>query len=148
MFEPRLKHNTRKIICIIFFIFYLIISGCGGNTGIINGGFYKNEQGDFLSSYYIYDFVSEEKISNHVLESFHVFGQLTINYYFSHNSNIPSNSIKHAKSIENAKSIIISHSYNIKYIGIKDRMANTSIIDCLVNPDNEFCNGKLPIFSN
>ena len=42
--------------------------GCE-NKGIINGGYYKNDNMDRINTYHLYDFISIEKVKKHAMES-------------------------------------------------------------------------------
>ena len=81
--------------------------GCG-NKGIISGGYYKNSNMDRLNTYYLYDFISKEKVKNHAMESVYTKGGTTANYYFSYNSKIPSHSLELAKSLSEANKLIVT----------------------------------------
>ena len=98
----------------------LVFWGCD-SKGIINGGYYKNDNMDRLNTYYLYDFISIEKVKKHAMESVYTKGSTTSNYYFSYNSNIPSHSLALAKSLSEANKLIDDYSYNIKYAFFRNK---------------------------
>ena len=54
----------KTVLLIVPLLFIgLAFWGCD-NKGIINGGYYKNDNMDRLNTYYLYDFVSIEKVKN------------------------------------------------------------------------------------
>ena len=113
--------------------------GCG-NKGIINGGYYKNSNMDRLNTYYLYDFISKEKVKNHAMESVYTKGGTTANYYFSYNSKIPSHFLELAKSLSEAYKLIDDYSYNIKYVFIRNNSGEMRFVDCSESPDDKLCN--------
>ena len=117
----------------------LVIWGCD-NKGIINGGYYKNDKMDRLNTYYLYDFISIEKVKKHAMESAYTKGSTTANYYFSYNSNIPSHSLKLVKSLSEANKLINVYSSNIKYAFIRNKLGETKFVDCSKSPDEKLCN--------
>ena len=113
--------------------------GCG-NKGIISGGYYKNSNMDRLNTYYLYDFISKEKVKNHAMESVYTKGGTTANYYFSYNSKIPSHSLELAKSLSEANKLNDDYSYNIKYAFIRNNSGVMRLVDCSESPDDKLCN--------
>ena len=113
--------------------------GCG-NKGIISGGCYKNSNMDRLNTYYLYDFISKEKVKNHAMESVYTKGGTTANYYFSYNSKIPSHSLELAESLSEANKLIDDYSYNIKYVFIRNNSGEMRFVDCSESPDDKLCN--------
>ena len=106
----------------------LIFCGCD-NKGIINGGYYYDNM-DRLNTYYLYDFVSIEKVKKHAMESAYTIGSTTANYYFSYNSNIPSHSLELANSLSEANQLIDDYSYNIKYAFFRNKSGEMKFVDC------------------
>ena len=125
---------------ITLFVFIgLAFWGCD-KKGIINGGDYKNDNMDRLNTYYLYDFVSIEKIKKHAMESAYTVGSTTANYYFSYNSNIPSHSLDLVKNLSEANKLINDYSYNIKYAFIRDKSGEINFVDCSESPNDKLCN--------
>ena len=113
--------------------------GCE-NKGIINGGYYKNDNMDRINTYHLYDFISTEKVKMHAMESAYTKGSTTANYYFSYNSNIPSHSLQLVKSLSEANKLIAVYSSNIKYVFIKNKLGEMKFVDCSKSPNEELCN--------
>ena len=127
----------KHIVPLLLFI-GLAFWGCD-NKGIINGGYYKNDNMDRLNTYYLYDFVSIEKVKKHAMESAYTKGSTTANYYFSYNSNIPSHSLELVKSLSEANKLIDDYSYNIKYAFIRNKSGEMRFVDCSESPNDNLC---------
>ena len=95
---------------------------------------------DRLNTYYLYDFISKEKVKNHAMESVYTKGRTPANYYFSYNSKIPSHSLELAKSLSEANKLIDDYSYNIKYAFIRNNSGEMRFVDCSESPDDKLCN--------
>jgi len=127
-----------RYISLLLFI-GLAFWGCE-NKGIINGGYYKNDNMDRINTYHLYDFISIEKVKEHAMESAYTKGSTTANYYFSYNSNIPSHSLQFVKSLSEANKLIAVYSTNIKYAFIKNKLGEMKFVDCSKSPNEELCN--------
>ena len=88
--------------------------------GIYEQGYYINEKNNRINTYYVYDFVSKEKIKMHAMKSEHTIGSSTANYYFSYNANIPNQALVLAESLSEANKLIDDYSYGIKYAFIRN----------------------------
>ena len=117
----------KKTVLFISLFIGLAFWGCD-NKGIINGGYYKNDNMDRLNTYYLYDFVSIEKVKKHAMESAYTMGSTTANYYFSYNSNIPSHSLELVKSLSEANKLIDDYFYNIKYAYIRNKSGEMKFV--------------------
>jgi len=130
----------KTVLLIVPLLFIgLAFWGCD-NKGIINGGYYKNDNMDRLNTYYLYDFVSIEKVKKHAMKSAYTMGSTTANYYFSYNSNIPSHSLELVKSLSEANKLIDDYSYNKKYAFIRNKSGEIKFVDCSESPNDKLCN--------
>ena len=93
-----------------------------------------------LNTYYLYDYISKEKVKKHAMESAYINGSRTANYYFSYNSKIPSHSLALAKTLSEANKIIDDYSYNIKYVFIRNKSGEMRFVDCSELPVDKLCN--------
>ena len=73
--------------------------------GIIKGGSYIGKDNYNINAYYLYDFVTMDKVREHATFSSENDEGIVINYYFSHNSNIPSQSLEFSTDLNNAKEL-------------------------------------------
>mgnify|MGYP001158746736 CR=1 FL=1 len=135
------KHFIFTFTCLL-----LIIFSCNDVKSIIDGGSFADPGGNSIKTFYIYDYVNLKKLNDHLRKTSSSAGSTTVNYYFSHNSNIPSSSLKYSKSITDAKNIIKGFSHSIKYIGLKDSLGNFKLISCAKTPLNKYCNCSEPSF--
>ena len=126
----------------------LTIFSCRDVKSIIDGGAFIDTGGNTIKTFYIYDYVNPNKLNNHLRKTSSSGESTTANYYFSHNSNIPSSSLKYAKSITDAKNIIKDYCHSIKYIGLKDSLGIFKLISCADAPVNKYCSCSEPSFQN
>ena len=117
----------------------LTIFSCSDVKSIIDGGAFADPSGNSIKTFYIYDYVNLNKLNDHLRKTSSPDQSTTVNYYFSHNSNIPSSSLKYAKSIPDAKNIIKDYCHSIKYIGLKDSLGIFTLISCADAPTNKYC---------
>ena len=127
--------EKRIILTVMVMIFF---SNCN-KEGIINGGGFISASKDRVSAFYLYDFVSMEDVEEHASSLDHSIGRLTASYYFSHNSNIPSQSLRLSKDLQEAKSVIGQYSFNIKYAFLRDKNGYERLVDCMEIPDDDLC---------
>ena len=132
----------------MFNYFYVIIGiglislGCNSKkikTGIYNQGFYISEKNDRINTFYIYDFVSDETIKKHAMNSVYSIGSITENYYFSYNANIPSQDLVSAESLSEAKKLINDYSYGIKYAFNRSNSGDIIFVNCAISPQHHLC---------
>ena len=126
----------------------LTIFSCRDVKSIIDGGAFTDKGGNTIKTFYIYDYVNRNKLNDHLRKTSGSGESTTANYYFSHNSNIPSSSLKYAKSITDAKNIIKDYCHSIKYIGLKDSLGIFKLISCADAPMNKYCSCSEPSFQN
>tara|TARA_B100000674_G_C37822038_1_gene906292 strand:+ start:711 stop:1175 length:465 start_codon:yes stop_codon:yes gene_type:complete len=126
----------------------LTIFSCRDVKSIIDGGAFTDTGGNTIKTFYIYDYVNRNKLNDHLRKTSSSGESTTANYYFSHNSNIPSSSLKYAKSITDAKNIIKDYCHSIKYIGLKDSLGIFKLISCADAPMNKYCSCSEPSFQN
>ena len=126
----------------------LTIFSCSDVKSIIDGGAFADSSGNSIKTFYIYDYVNFNKLNDHLRKTSSPNQSTTVNYYFSHNSNIPSSSLKYAKSIKDAKNIIKDYCHSIKYIGLKDSLGIFTLISCADAPKNEYCSCSELSFQN
>ena len=126
----------------------LTIFSCRDVKSIIDGGAFTDTGGNTIKTFYIYDYVNPDKLNDHLRETSSPDQSTTVNYYFSHNSNIPSSSLKYAKSFTDAKNIIKDYCHSIKYIGLKDSLGIFKLISCADAPVNKYCSCSEPSFQN
>jgi len=116
----------------------IIIPSCN-KDGIINGGGFISDDQDRVSAFYLYDYVSSEDVEFHASSLDHSQGQMTAIYYFSHNSNIPTQALRMSKDLHEAKSIMGQYSFNIKYAFLRDSNGNERFVGCLDGPKDDLC---------
>ena len=124
----------------------LTIFSCRDVKSIIDAGAFTDTGGNTIKTFYIYDYVNPNKLNDHLRKTSSSGKSTTANYYFSHNSNIPSSSLKYAKSITDAKNIIKDYCHSIKYIGLKDSLGIFKLINCADAPMNKYCSCSEPSF--
>jgi len=127
--------DKRIILTLMVMIFF---SSCD-KEGIINGGAFISASKDRVSAFYLYDFISMEDVEVHASSLDHSIGRLTASFYFSHNSNIPSQDLRLSKDLQEAKSVIGQYSYNIKYAFLRDKNGFERLVNCMEIPDDDLC---------
>jgi len=138
----------KKYFKIVAAYLLLTIFSCSDVKSIIDGGAFADPSGNSIKTFYIYDYVNFNKLNDHLRKTSSPNQSTTVNYYFSHNSNIPSSSLKYAKSITDAKNIIKDYCHSIKYIGLKDSLGIFMLISCADAPTNEYCSCSELSFQN
>ena len=138
----------KKYFKIVDAYLLLTIFSCSDVKSIIDGGAFADPSGNSIKTFYIYDYVNFNKLNDHLRKTSSPNQSTTVNYYFSHNSNIPSSSLKFAKSITDAKNIIKDYCHSIKYIGLKDSLGIFKLISCADAPMNKYCSCSEPSFQN
>ena len=119
----------KKYFKIVAVYLLLTIFSCSDVKSIIDGGAFADPSGNSIKTFYIYDYVNLNKLNDHLRKTSSPDQSTTVNYYFSHNSNIPSSSLKYAKSIPDAKNIIkdYSESEKVEYFNNFDVIPVSSI---------------------
>ena len=75
------------------FIFLWLIIACA-DSGIIEGGKFSSSEENSVHAFYLHDYVSEDKVREHALTLIDESQELSASFYFSHNSNVPSQSLR------------------------------------------------------
>ena len=145
-----IKRNTclKKYFKFVTAYLLLTIFSCRDVKSIIDGGAFTDTGGNTIKTFYIYDYVNPNKLNDHLRKTSSPDQSTTVNYYFSHNSNIPTSSLKYAKSFTDAKNIIKDYCHSIKYIGLKDSLGIFKLISCADAPMNKYCSCSEPSFQN
>ena len=125
--------------CSIIFIFILISCNDGANSGIIPQFKFTSPESDKISTYYIYDYVSENDLITYSQKENHNIGKTSIHYFFSHNANIPSIDLRQAETIAEIKQIMKGYSHSLKYVFFKKHDGEEYFEDCLSNPSDSLC---------
>ena len=125
--------------CSIIFIFILISCNDGANSGIIPQFKFTSPESDKISTYYIYDYVSENDLITFSQKENHNIGKTSIHYFFSHNANIPSIDLRQAETITEIKQILKGYSHSLKYVFFKKHDGEEYFEDCLSNPSDSLC---------
>lgn len=135
--EPK-KNNVQILMIILIGMFCM---NCARES-IIHGGSYKSEDGHSLNTFYLYDFVSMENVEDHALATIDPHSELTANYYFSHNANIPSHSLQFSADIQEAINTIGQYSTNMKYAFVSDEMGIAKLVNCVDEPNDILCDPR------
>ena len=125
--------------CLIIFIFVLISCNNGANSGIIPQFKFTSPESGKISTYYIYDYVSENDLITYSQKENHNIGKTSIHYFFSHNANIPSIDLRQAETITEIKQILKGYSHSLKYVFFKKHDGEEYFEDCLSNPSDSLC---------
>ena len=125
--------------CSIIFIFVLISCNNGANSGIIPQFKFTSPDSDKISTYYIYDYVSENDLITFSQKENNNIGKTSIHYFFSHNANIPSIDLRQAETIADIKIFIKGYSHSLKYVFIKKHDGEEYFKDCISNPSDSLC---------
>ncbi len=112
---------------------------CCSKSGIIEGGSYISEKEGQIHAFYLYDFITKEEVNKHALLLTQNTNESATIYYFSHNSNIPSQTLRLSKNIKDAKRLIREYAFNIKYAFENDSEDKIKFVDCMVSPNDELC---------
>ena len=121
------------------FVFVFIACNNGANSGIIPQFKFTSPDSDKISTYYIYDYVSENDLITFSQKENHNIGKTSIYYFFSHNANIPSIDLRHAETITEIKQIMKGYSHSLKYVFIKEHDGEEYFKDCISNPSDSLC---------
>ena len=108
-------------------------------SGIIDGGSYISDKEGQIHAFYLYDFVSMNEVHEHAHRLDHSLGEIMESYYFSHNSNIPSQSLRLSKNFKDATGVIKVYAFNIKYAYQKDAKGEVRFVDCVAFPNDQLC---------
>ena len=124
---------------LLIFVFVFIACNNGAKSGIIPQFKFTNPESDKISTYYIYDYVSENDLITFSQKENHNIGKTSIHYFFSHNANIPSIDLRQAETITEIKQILKGYSHSLKYVFFKKHDGEEYFEDCLSNPSDSLC---------
>ena len=126
-----------KLLC-SFFIFF----SCSGNeySGIIPQYTFNEKELGRIHTFYIFDYITKKELLKNSRIKEHTNDRQSLHYYFSHNANIPTDRLKYAESIGQAKEILKNYRHSLKFVYFKDSTESEEIFDCLSEPSNLLCN--------
>ena len=122
-------------------IFLLIFTACT-DSGIIEGGKFSSNEKHIVRAFYLHDYVSKNKVKEHALKDINDSKDLSASFYFSHNSNVPTQSLRLSQNFQDALDIMTQYHHSLKYVFFKNETGQTSFIDCMIDPDNKLCKGN------
>ena len=125
----------------VLFIFLLLIIACA-DSGIIEGGKFSSSGKKSVYAFYLHDYVSEDKVKEHALTLIDDSQELSASFYFSHNSNVPSQSLRLSKNFQDAIEIMPRHHHSLRYVSFKSETGQISFVDCKSDPNNKLCSGN------
>tara|TARA_Y100001970_G_scaffold83539_1_gene105612 strand:- start:366 stop:797 length:432 start_codon:yes stop_codon:yes gene_type:complete len=109
------------------------------NQGTIHGGTYKDQEGNKVSAFYIYDYVARNDIEKHSVDALNGKNFHFSHFYFSHNSNIPTHLIEFSENMDNTLEILNRNINNLKFVSINNEDGKIKIINCSKNPLDKWC---------
>ena len=122
-------------------IFLLIFTACT-DSGIIEGGKFSSNEKHIVRAFYLHDYVSKDKVKEHALKDINESKDLSASFYFSHNSNVPTQSLRLSQNFQDALDIMTQYHHSLKYVFFKNETGQTSFVDCISDPDNKLCKGN------
>ena len=123
-------------------LFFLsLITNCA-DIGIIEGGKFSSSQKGSVNAFYLHDYVSIDKVKEHALTLIDESKDLSASFYFSHNSNVPTQSLRLSKNFQDAIDIMTQYHHSLKYVSFKNETGQISFVDCTSDPDNKLCRGS------
>ena len=123
------------------FIFLWLIIACA-DSGIIEGGKFSSSEKNSVHAFYLHDYISKDKVREHALTIIDESKNLSASFYFSHNSNVPTQSLRLSKNFQDAIDIMVQYHHSLKYVSLKDETGQISFVDCKNEPDNKLCSGN------
>ena len=121
--------------------FLSLIISCA-DSGIIEGGKFSSGQRNSVHAFYLYDYISKDKVKEHALTLIDESQELSASFYFSHNSNVPSQSLRLSKNFQDAIEIMTRHHHSLRYVSFKSETGQISFVDCKSDPNNKLCSGN------
>ena len=127
------------MLYVIYFL--LLVFSCDDikSSGIISQFRFENEKYDRIHTFYIYDYVTKKQISKNSRKLKHGDGRRSFHYYFSHNANIPTAKLKHAKSLDESHEILKDYRHSLKFVFFKNSVGEEKVVDCVTDPGNQMC---------
>ena len=95
-----------------------------------------------MHAFYLHDYISKDKVKEHSLTLIDESQELSASFYFSHNSNVPTQSLRLSKNFQDAIEIMTRYHHSLKYVSFKDETGQISFVDCKDEPDNKLCSGN------
>ena len=132
-------NHTNKLSAL--FIFLGLIIACA-DSGIIEGGKFLSNEKNSVHAFYLHDYITKDKVKEHSLTLIDESKDLSASFYFSHNSNVPTQSLRLSKNFQDAIDIMTRYHHSLKYVSFKNETGQISFVDCTSDPDNILCRGK------
>ena len=132
-------NNSNKLSTL--FIFLGLIIACA-DSGIIEGGKFLSNEKDSVHAFYLHDYITKDKVKEHSLTLIDESKDLSASFYFSHNSNVPTQSLRLSKNFQDAIDIMTRYHHSLKYVSFKNETGQISFVDCTNDPDNKLCRGN------
>jgi len=132
-------NNSNKLSAL--FIFLGLIIACA-DSGIIEGGKFSSSEKNSVYAFYLHDYISKDKVKKHALTLIDESKDLSASFYFSHNSNVPTHSLRLSKNFQDAIDIMTRYHHSLKYVSFKNETGKISFVDCTSDPDNRLCRGN------
>ena len=95
-----------------------------------------------MHAFYLHDYISKDKVKEHSLTLIDDSKDLSASFYFSHNSNVPTQSLRLSKNFQDAIDIMTRYHHSLKYVSFKNETGQISFVDCTSDPDNKLCRGQ------
>jgi len=131
--------NSKKLSPLLIFLW--IFTACA-ESGIIEGGKFSSSEKSNVYAFYLHDYISKDKVKEHALTLINESKDLSASFYFSHNSNVPTQSLRLSKNFHDAIDIMNQYHHSLKYVFFKNESGQTSFVDCMSDSDNELCRGN------
>lgn len=132
-------NNSNKLSAL--FIFLGLIIACA-DSGIIEGGKFSSSENNSVHAFYLHDYITKDKVKEHSLTLIDESKDLSASFYFSHNSNVPTQSLRLSKNFQDAIDIMTRYHHSLKYVSFKNETGQISFVDCTNDPDNKLCRGN------
>ena len=123
------------------FLTFIFLS-CSGNesSGIIPQYSFNGKDLDRIYTFYIFDHITKKELVKNSRKQKHNNDWQSFHYYFSHNTNIPTDRLKYSESISQAQDILKNYRHSLKFVYFKNLNGNEEFVDCLSEPTNLLCN--------
>ena len=131
--------NSNKLLAL--FIFLSLIIACA-DSGIIEGGKFSSSEKNSVQAFYLHDYISRDKVKEHALTHIDESEDLSASFYFSHNSNVPTQSLRLSKNFQDAIDVMTQYHHSLKYVSFKNETGQISFVDCISDPDSKLCKGN------
>ena len=123
------------------FIFLWLIITCA-DSGIIEGGKFSSSEKNSVYAFYLHDYIPRDKVKEHALTLIDESKDLSASFYFSHNSNVPTQRLRLSKNFQDAVDIMTQYHHGLKYVSFKNENGQVSFADCTIDPENKLCRGN------